>query len=121
MLRFLADENVRGPVISGILRRQPDLDLIRAVDVHLGNTSDETILEWAAQNERILLTRDNATMIGFIRDRVSKGLHMPGAIVLRERATHRQQIESVIMVALASESFEWMNRIEFLPWQQTTS
>ena len=64
MLRFLADENFPGPVLAGPYRRQPDLDIVRAIDVGLGNTDDRIILDWAAKEGRVIVTRDTATMVG---------------------------------------------------------
>jgi predicted nuclease of predicted toxin-antitoxin system len=116
MLRFVADENVRGQVIRGVLRLQPELDLVRAIDVDLGSTPDPEILEWAARHERILLTRDSASMIAYIRERIANELKMPGAVILRDRASNRDQIDAILLVAFASEPYEWNNRLEYLPW-----
>ena len=41
---------------------------------------------------------------------------MPGAFVLRDRATHRDKIEALLMVANASDAFEWVDLVEYLPW-----
>lgn len=35
MLRFLADENLHGAIVSGLLSRRPGLDIVRAQDVGL--------------------------------------------------------------------------------------
>jgi predicted nuclease of predicted toxin-antitoxin system len=62
MLRLLADENFNGDIVRGLLLRQPTLDVVRVQDVGLIGTDDSEILAWAAENNRIVLTHDRATM-----------------------------------------------------------
>jgi len=58
MVRLLSDENFNGEIVRGLLLRRPDLDLCRVQDVGLEAADDPTILEWAAANNRIVLTYD---------------------------------------------------------------
>lgn len=58
MLRLLADEDFNNQIVRGILRRRPEIDIVRVQDVGLSETDDRVILEWAAQQGRILLTHD---------------------------------------------------------------
>ncbi|MEG4913169.1 DUF5615 family PIN-like protein [Microcoleus sp. B13-B4] len=44
------------------MRRLPELDIVRVQDVGLIHTDDPDILEWAANEGRILLTPDVATI-----------------------------------------------------------
>ncbi len=59
MLKLAADENFNNDIIRGLLRRKPDLDIVRIQDVGLSGADDPTVLEWAAQEGRILLTHDS--------------------------------------------------------------
>lgn len=70
MLRFLSDENFNGDIIRGLFFRQPDLDRLRIQDVGLREVNDPIILEWAAVNNRIVLTHDRATMPDFAYNRI---------------------------------------------------
>jgi predicted nuclease of predicted toxin-antitoxin system len=56
MLRLAADENLNNSIVRGLLRRQPELDIVRIQDVGLSGADDPTVLEWAAQEGRVLLT-----------------------------------------------------------------
>jgi predicted nuclease of predicted toxin-antitoxin system len=58
MVRLLSDENFNGDIVRGLLLRRPDLDLRRVQDAGLEAADDPTILEWAAANNRIVLTHD---------------------------------------------------------------
>ena len=55
MLHFAADENLNYNIVRGLLRRESDLDIIRIQDVGLSGKGDATVLEWAAQENRILI------------------------------------------------------------------
>ncbi len=62
MIKFLLDENFNGKIARGLRTRQPDVDMIRVQDTALYGADDPVILDWAAQEGRILLTHDLATM-----------------------------------------------------------
>ena len=83
MLRFASDENLNGDIIRGLFLRQPDLDWVRIQDIELQQAEDPEILNWAAENDRIVLTHDRATMPDFAYDRLLQGKRMPGMFVSR--------------------------------------
>jgi len=62
MLRLAADENFNSDIVRGLLRRKPGLDIVRIQDVGLSGADDPTVLEWAAQEGRVLLTHDVTTI-----------------------------------------------------------
>ena len=62
MLLLAADENFDNDIVRGLLRRRPDIDIVRVQDVGLSGASDPIILEWAAEQQRLLLTHDVATI-----------------------------------------------------------
>ena len=53
MLRLAADENFNNDIVRGLLRRRPDLDIVRVQDVGLSGADDPAILEWAAREGRV--------------------------------------------------------------------
>ena len=58
MLRYLADENFHGDITRGLRLRQNSLDIIRVQDTEIAGAEDSTVLAWAAQSSRIVLTHD---------------------------------------------------------------
>ena len=44
-MRLLTDENFNGAILRGLIRRLPELDIVRVQDVGLMNTDDPEILE----------------------------------------------------------------------------
>lgn len=57
MFRLLADENFDNDILRGVLRRRPGLDFVRVQDVGLIGAQDPEILQWAADEGRILYPR----------------------------------------------------------------
>ena len=76
-MRLLVDENFRPVIVRGLLRRRPDLDLVRVPDVGLGAADDPTILDWAASKRRLPLTHDAATLIGFEDEWDGQVIYLP--------------------------------------------
>jgi predicted nuclease of predicted toxin-antitoxin system len=76
-MKLLSDEDFNGRIVRGLLRRFPTLDLVRVQDVGLTESHDTQVLAWAAQENRLVLTHDFATMVDFAYGRVADGLEMP--------------------------------------------
>jgi predicted nuclease of predicted toxin-antitoxin system len=115
MLSLLSDENFNADIVRGLLLRRPELDLQTVQDAGLGETGDPIILEWAAANNRILLTHDRATMPDFAYARVLAGQPMPGVFVLNDRMPVRQAIDELLLVEECSEQVEWAGLVVHLP------
>lgn len=86
MLRLASDADVHGEIIRGLRRRIPEIDLVRVQDCLPEGTSDPEVLSWAAAENRILITNDRNTMVGFAYERAETGKTMPGLRCLDELA-----------------------------------
>ncbi|HEV3345102.1 MAG TPA: DUF5615 family PIN-like protein [Pirellulales bacterium] len=115
MFKLLANENLNGDILRGLLLRQPQLDIVRAQDVGLYSEDDREVLDWAAREERILLTHDGASMPDHAYERVDRGEKMPGVFVISERLSVGQAIEEVLLTIECSEASEWTDRVVRLP------
>jgi predicted nuclease of predicted toxin-antitoxin system len=115
MLRMLADENFNGDIVRGLLLRQPDFDMVRVQDVGLAGAEDPDVLAWAAENERILLTHDRATIPDYAFERLAVGEKMAGVFLLNDRFPVGQAIQEILLIAACSEQAEWSSRVVHLP------
>jgi hypothetical protein len=113
--RFLVDEDFDNDILRGTLRRMPDLDIVRAQDVGLSGAEDPAVLEWAAQEGRVLLTHDVSTMTKFAAERVRTGLSMPGVFAVSQSVPVGKVIEEVQLVAECSVKGEWEGQVRYLP------
>ena len=60
--RLLADADLNGAIVSGVVRRNARLDFKRAEEVPLEGLSDEAVLAVAAEDGRVLVSHDITTM-----------------------------------------------------------
>lgn len=116
MLKLLVDENFDNTIVRGLFRRNPMLDMVRVQDVGLSGKDDLTVLEWAAQEGRILLTHDVATITCYAYDRVKQGQPMPGVIEISTDAPIRRVIEDVLVLVECSQEGELEGQVQYLPW-----
>lgn len=115
MLLLAADENFDNDILRGLLRRRPELDIVRVQDVGLSGASDPVILEWAPQQQRLLLTHDVATITHYAYQRLDAELLMPGVIEVSPALPIGKVIEDILLLAETSLDGEWDGRIIYLP------
>jgi hypothetical protein len=115
MLRLTADENFNNNIVRGLLRRVPNLDIVRVQDAGLSGADDSTVLEWAAQEGRVLLTHDVETITFYAYERVRAGQAMPGVFEVSRSIALGQVIEEILLLAEASSQGEWEGLIRYLP------
>lgn len=115
MLRFAADENFNNNIIRGLLRQMPELDIVRVQDVGLSGADDPTILEWAAETGRVLLTHDVSTITGYAYERVREGKSMPGVFEVGRYVAIGTAIDDIILLAELSHDGEWEGQVRYLP------
>ena len=115
MIRLLADENFNNDIVRGIRLRDSNIDLVRVQDIGLAGADDPSILEWAAEHGRILLTHDVSTITAFAYDRVRAGKHMPGVFEIGRTVALRSAIDDIVLLATCSVDGEWEDQVRYLP------
>ena len=115
MLRLVTDENFNGDIVRGLLRRHPELELVRVQDVGLMETPDPDILEWAASQGRVLVSHDVSTVPRAAYQRVGDGKPMPGVFIIPDRMPIGQAIDESLFLSMDAEPDEWKNQVLFLP------
>jgi hypothetical protein len=116
VIRLCADENFNNKILRGLLRQNLQLDIVRIQDVpDLLGADDKTLLAWAAQEGRVLLTHDVKTLAGFAFARVDAGERMPGVIEVSRAVSIGQAIEDILLLATCSQEGEWEGQVIYLP------
>jgi len=115
MLRLVADENLTNGIVRGLLRRDATLDLVRVQDVGLSGATDFGVLDWAAENRRVLVTHDYRTVPSCAKRRIEAKLAMFGVFIVPYSLSVRQAIEDLLFLAQCSLEEEWENRVFYLP------
>lgn len=115
MLRLAADENFNHDIVRGIIRRNAQIDIVRVQTAGLAGADDPSVLEWAAQAGRVLLTHDAATITHYAYERVRAGQAMPGVFEVRRSVALGQAIEDILLIAECSLEGEWEGQVRYLP------
>jgi len=92
MLKFAADENFNNNIVRGVLRRNPGLDIFLIQDVGLSGADDPKVLEWAARDDRVLLTHDVATITRYAYERLVARRIMSGVFEVNLYAPIEKEI-----------------------------
>jgi len=96
MLRLASDADVHGGIIRGLLRRRPEIDLVRVQDALPEGTADLDVLAWAAAENRVLITNDRNTMVGVAYRLRPTG---PGLIVTTNEQSIGSAIKDILLIA----------------------
>ena len=113
--RFQADNDLRGAIRTGVLRREPSIDFQSAHSAGLDGVPDPEVLRLAAEQGRILVSHDENSIPGFFQTFVAAGNRSPGVFMVSQGAPLGAVIESVVLVWVASDADEWSGRIVWLP------
>jgi len=113
-VRFQADADLNQILLKATLRREPSIDFQTAHAAGLVALGDRQVLAIAAREGRILVTHDRKTMprhfAEFLATEASGGV-----IVVPQKLAVNAAVEDLILIWGASESDEWINRIQSLP------
>jgi hypothetical protein len=112
---FLTDENFDRHILIGLLRHRPDIDIVRVQDVGLRTADDPTILTWAADNGRVLLTHDVSTISVPAYERVRNGDRMPGVIVVEEALSIGVAVRGILQMLEDTLDPAWEGLVRYLP------
>ena len=115
MLRFAVDEDFDNRIVRGLLRLLPALDIVRAQDAGLIGKLDPAVLQWAAAENRVLLTHDASTMIKHAYARVESGNQMPGIFEVGQEIQIGEAIADLILIATCSFDAEYEGQVRYLP------
>lgn len=114
--RFQADNDLRSSIRTGVVRREPSIDFQSALVAGLDGIPDPEVLRMAMVQGRILISHDESSMPGHFSDFLKGGNRSPGVLIVSQGAPVGKVIESILLVWIASEAEEWVDRIAWLPF-----
>jgi hypothetical protein len=113
-VRFQADADLNQAIVTGVVRRQPDINFQTATEANLEGLKDLEVLALSAKQRRVLVTYDRRTMptefARFIVDKQSSGV-----LILSRKTALETVIEELILIWSTSTAEEWINRIAKVP------
>ena len=115
-MKWLADECLDNDIVRGLLRRYPGTDLVRAQDIlEIAGHDDETLLAWAAQNGRVVLTQDLSTMIPALLLQPQQTSRSTRIVLVPDSLPIGLVIEDILLLDHCSEEADWAARVIYLP------
>jgi hypothetical protein len=122
MLQLPSDADVHGAIIDGLrlrLKTIKEANFVRVQDVMPPDTPDPQVLEWVAQENRVLITHDRGTMIGFVKERLAAEKSVAGLIVTNRKPSIADAIADILLVAQCLSAEEVRDRVFiYLPFRQ---
>ena len=115
-MKWLADENFRNPIIRGILRRFPNLDIVRVQDIdEIAGARDPALLAWATLQDRALLTHDLSTMIAALRERLKSEPRCAPIVLVPDSLPTQVAIDDILLLDECAIEADWSAGIIHLP------
>ena len=114
-MRLAADENFNNNIVRGLIRRKPDVDIVRVQDVGLLGADDPAVLEWAALQGRLLVSHDVTTLTKHAYDRVAACLRMAGVFEVPSTLSIGRAVEDPVLIVECSLEGEWEGQVRYLP------
>ena len=113
-IKFQADADLNQNIVTGVLRREPEIDFKTALTADLESLPDEKVLKIAAQNKRILVSHDRRTMPIHFADFIIENTSY-GVLIVPQYISILDAIDNLILIWAVSNIEEWINRIVYLP------
>ena len=113
-IRFQADADLNEDIVTGVLRREPDLDFQTAEEANLRGLNDYQVLKLAADQGPFLSRMIDKTMPRHFADFITRETS-PGLLIVSQKASVALVIEELIMIWGASEAEEYTNRTCTIP------
>ncbi len=113
-IRFQADADLNPKIGLGLRRREPAIDFRGANGVIPDATPDPDVLRIAADDDRVLVSRDVSTMREHF-ERFIEQSDSPGLLLIPSNRPISTAIEGLLMVWLNWSPDELRNLIRWLP------
>ena len=119
-VKYLLDEHLPYALFAGLKRRDPAIDVVRVQQSGLRGAEDPEVLALAAEESRIVVSKDKATLRDFAGARIQRGEGMAGLLVIRRSFLRGNAglgtiIDELVNISQKTESRDWDNVIRFIP------
>jgi hypothetical protein len=85
--RFLADHDLNEHIVTGVLRREPAVEFVRARDLGMSEHPDAEVLAYAADHGFIVVSHNVNTMPSTAYARISASQKMSGLLMVKQSDT----------------------------------
>jgi hypothetical protein len=114
-MRLLFDENFNHRIVRGLRLELPNLEFEIAQNCGLKGKADPQVLDWASENDFVLVTHDLKTIPKFAYQRVAEEKTLVGVIAVPDDLPIGQAIDELAITIQCSLPNELENRVLHLP------
>jgi predicted nuclease of predicted toxin-antitoxin system len=115
MLKLLIDENLDQRILRGLQLRVPGLLYTLVQETALAGSQDAPLLQWAADNQRALVTHDRKTMLKAVYQRLRSGQKTAGLVIVRKELPLIRAIEDLVLLLECCTEIDLENQVVFIP------
>jgi hypothetical protein len=116
-IRFQADNDLNRLIVAATFRREPAIDFQTAQSAQLDYLDDETVLQHAASEGRILVTHDKRTMPKHFASFLAKGNRSPGVLlVIPQDVPLRTVVDTLVLIWVDDRPEDWENAVTIVPF-----
>ncbi len=117
-IRFQADNDLNRLIVAATFRREPAIDFQSAQTAQLDYLDDETVLQRAASDGRILVTHDKRTLPKHFLSFLAKGNRSPGVLlVIPQDVSLRLAVDTLVLIWVGDRPEEWENASTVIPFR----
>lgn len=114
-MNFLADENLSRRFVNALRRRNAKIDIVRVPEVGLVGKDDAAVLDWASEHNRILITKDRATIPPLVSERLATQTATPPILIIRPNAHLPSVLAMIEGLIQHTAPFSWSYPIRWIP------
>ena len=116
-IRFQADNDLNGLIVTATLRREPAIDFRTAQAAGLDRLDDGAVLKRTAEEGRILVTHDKRSMPRHFAAFIAEGHSSPGVlVVIPQDAPLARVVETLVLIWADGRPEDWVNVITKIPF-----
>lgn len=115
MTAFLTDEDFREPIVRGLRRQSPSIDVLSVRDLGLVGSADPVVLDVAAEQGRVVWSHDVTTMRAAAEGRLRRGEPMPGLVLVPWRMPTGLAISELLVMVKAAGPADFDGQVLFVP------
>jgi Domain of unknown function (DUF5615) len=115
VLKLLIDENFDQRILRGLLLHVPGLLYTVVQETGLARAQDAALVQWAAENQQVLVTHDRKTMLKAAHKRMRSGHRTAGVIIVKKELPLIRAIEDLALLLECCTEKDLENQVVFIP------
>lgn len=114
-MNFLADENLSRRFVNALKRHNTTINIVRVQDVGLLGMDDTAVLNWAAENNYVLITKDRATIPPLVAQRLAEDIPSPHILIIRPNAQLNAILSMIEAIVTYDLHADWQYPVRWIP------